>query len=307
MATATTISETRGAPAARSNPARGPSGLRQLYTRFGALAGYLLAALAVYVGWAGSPERNITAKYGLGYLLGILGGVLMLVLLIYSLRKRLPFMRRIGATRHWFRGHMILGILGPVLILYHCNFRLGDLNSRVALYCTLLVAGSGIVGRYLYAGFHQGLYGSRATLQDLVSQLHNSTTGGRASSIIAGLREELETLDKRVLAPPETVIETIARPFAIEWQTRALYWRLRGTVRRKLVAQAMVSTAMDQHVDRLQESIHRYLHEHLAQVRQVAQFSAYERLFALWHVVHVPFFLMLVISAIVHVVAVHLY
>ena len=34
-----------------------------------------LAALAIYVGWLGRDERNIDAEYGLGYALGIVGGV----------------------------------------------------------------------------------------------------------------------------------------------------------------------------------------------------------------------------------------
>ena len=35
--------------------------------------------------------------------------------------------------------------------------------------------------------------------------------------------------------------------------------------------------------------------------------NSYERLFGLWHVFHLPFFYMLVVTAIVHVVAVHMY
>jgi hypothetical protein len=46
---------------------------------------------------------------------------------------------------------------------------------------------------------------------------------------------------------------------------------------------------------------------YLASVVRVAQFTAYERVFALWHVAHVPFVYLLVVSAIVHVVAVHAY
>jgi hypothetical protein len=42
-------------------------------------------------------------------------------------------------------------------------------------------------------------------------------------------------------------------------------------------------------------------------VQQVAQFGAYERLFSWWHMLHVPFLYMLVLSAIAHVVAVHMY
>ena len=49
--------------------------------------------------------------------------------------------------------------------------------------------------------------------------------------------------------------------------------------------------------------VKRYLH---AAVR-VAQYGAYERLFSLWHVAHLPFVYLLIITAIVHVVAVHAY
>ena len=55
-------------------------------------------------------------------------------------RKRFRFLQILGATRHWFRLHMIFGLLGPLLILYHSNFHLGSFNSRVAFYAMLLVA-----------------------------------------------------------------------------------------------------------------------------------------------------------------------
>jgi hypothetical protein len=42
-------------------------------------------------------------------------------------------------------------------------------------------------------------------------------------------------------------------------------------------------------------------------VCEAAQLSSWERLFSLWHVAHVPFLYLLVVSGIVHVVAVHMY
>jgi hypothetical protein len=39
----------------------------------------------------------------------------------------------------------------------------------------------------------------------------------------------------------------------------------------------------------------------------VAAFEAYERLFSLWHVLHLPLFFMLLIAGIVHVIAVNVY
>ena len=46
---------------------------------------------------------------------------------------------------------------------------------------------------------------------------------------------------------------------------------------------------------------------YLKAARNAAQFGAYERLFSLWHILHVPFVFMLVVSGVVHVIAVHMY
>jgi hypothetical protein len=45
----------------------------------------------------------------------------------------------------------------------------------------------------------------------------------------------------------------------------------------------------------------------LRQIRRVAELGSYERLFSLWHVFHLPFFYILVVTALVHVLAVHMY
>ncbi len=46
---------------------------------------------------------------------------------------------------------------------------------------------------------------------------------------------------------------------------------------------------------------------HIDAVRRVTELTTYERLFSLWHVLHLPLFFMLLVAGIVHVVAVHVY
>jgi hypothetical protein len=46
---------------------------------------------------------------------------------------------------------------------------------------------------------------------------------------------------------------------------------------------------------------------YLESVVRVAQYSAYVRLFALWHIAHIPVLALLLVSAVVHVIAVHAY
>ena len=130
---------------------------------------YLLILLIVYIGWQYRGNVYITPEEGPGYALGIIGGSMMLLLLMYPLRKHLRWARSLGPVRHWFRTHMLMGILGPICILYHCNFQLGSTNGNIALFSMLLVAGSGLVGRYFYTKIHYGLYGKKADLAHLSS------------------------------------------------------------------------------------------------------------------------------------------
>jgi len=269
---------------------------------------YLMTAVIIYVGWAGRAERNITAEYGLGYILGIVGASMMGVLLLYPVRKRVKLFRNLGTTEAWFSTHIVFGIVGPVLILYHSNFQLGSLNSRVALYCTLLVAGSGIIGRYLYTQFHSGLHGRKLTLQSLVKDLQESSRQiSKAGGLLQEIQQHLALIDTQVLTPPETILESAIRPLLMSFKTRWAYVRLSWIMHRKLIAGAMVSRAISEHQRRLEATTRKYLSKHLREVRAIAHLNFYERMFSFWHVLHLPFFLMLVISAIVHVIAVHMY
>ena len=117
--------------------------------------------------WAVRDYRYIQPESGMGYLLGIIGVSLMLILLLYPLRKRWRFMREWLDLKSWFRMHMLLGVLGPLCILLHSNFQLGSTNSSVALMAMLLVAGSGFIGRYFYGKFHYGLYGKQIALKQV--------------------------------------------------------------------------------------------------------------------------------------------
>jgi hypothetical protein len=45
----------------------------------------------------------------------------------------------------------------------------------------------------------------------------------------------------------------------------------------------------------------------LAAVRKAAAFAFYERLFRLWHVLHLPLFFILIMAAVIHIVAAHLF
>ncbi len=297
----------KGAPGQRASRKSAPWASWLSYGgRYGAAVGYALAALVIGIGWLGRNSSNLQAGEGLGYGLGIVGGVTMAILPLYSARKRMRLLRWLGPISHWFKAHMGLGIVGPVIILYHSNFQLGDLNSRVALYCALLVAGSGIVGRYLYANIHLGLYGRRATLADMQKRAQESldrTDNGLFSS----LYKQLSAIDREVLQDTDTLGTAALSPVAVAWKTHVATRKLDRAITAQLAEAARTSPSVAGQRQRIEGVAKRHIREHLRQVRAVAMFGFYERGFALWHVIHLPFFFLLVVAAIVHVIAVHLY
>jgi hypothetical protein len=274
-----------------------------------AYSGYALAAVAVAAGWW--YTRNwplVDAEQGIGYWLGIAGGTLMATLLLYPVRKRLRSMPWLGPIRHWFRMHMVFGVLGPVLILYHSNFSLGSLNDTVALVCTLLVAASGLVGRYVHAKIHTDLDGHRATLEQLRDSARITAVQRReAVALVPGLLDRLSAYDAVVLTAPASATRALLLPLKLGVATRWEAMRLSRFARGEIDALARRSDIVRAQRAQLRRSVTRFIREHLRRVRRVAELGSYERLFSLWHVFHLPFFYMLVIAALVHVLAVHMY
>ena len=101
---------------------------------------YTSVLLVLVAGWSVRGERYLIAESGIGYWLGIIGGSMMLLLLLYPLRKRFVRWTAIGSVKSWFRIHMILGIVGPVAVIFHSGFQLGSFNSTIAFVCMLIVA-----------------------------------------------------------------------------------------------------------------------------------------------------------------------
>ena len=289
--------------------AASPVASRSRYLRNPALTGYALAFVVVCIGWIATRSGELVDPLnGVGYWLGIIGASLMATLLLYPVRKRVKWLRHLGATKHWFRMHMIFGVIGPILILYHCNFRLGSLNSSVALVCTLVVAVSGLVGRYLYIKIHTDLNGHRTSLQRLIEQARIQKDDQlRLTALVPQLLERVTELDAAVLATPKSMFASLLLPAKLAITTRIAQIKLTWYARHQIALQAKRSAVVNNERRRLQRSTARFIGRHLAGIRRVAELQSYERLFSLWHVFHLPFFYILVVTALVHVLAVHMY
>ena len=274
----------------------------------GELRAYALISVFVLAGWLVRDLNLVDPQQGTGYWLGIIGGSLMLSLLLYPLRKKIRFLHRLGSTRRWFRMHMILGLVGPLLVLYHCNFQIGSFNSRVALYCMLLVALSGIVGRHFYAAIHRGLYGRKLTLAELQKDLARSAEKSHGlATLMPRLVKRLDELCNELQGDKVTNSLGIGR--SLKWLVSQPFIRLSllWTARRELNLAAVRFEVVARDRKRLKRTTSRFVGDYTRLMTRVAKFTVYERLFAIWHLLHLPIFFVMVLSALVHVLAVHMY
>lgn len=268
----------------------------------------LLVILAVIKGWAIRGEQYLTAESGLGYALGIIGGLLMLSQILYTFRKKISFMRTWGKVSVWLKYHLAVGLIAPVVILYHANFGLGSANSNFALGAMALVVSSGIIGRYIYAKINQRLYGRIATLEDLKAATDTAKQDvGRDIVMDEDIAEMLHSYEQQIMMADRSWSHIFPHLLLLGIRARFTRWRLEFKLGRSLRLRAR-QEGWDKHRHHVYKVAGKeHIRVYVRNVRKVAEYLVYRRIFSLWHVLHIPLFMMLVISGIVHVVAVHLY
>jgi len=239
----------------------------------------------VTFGWSLRHEHYLLPDRGFGYTLGIVGSAAMLSILIYSLRKRSSWLRGVGPMRYWMRAHITMGLAGPIAVLFHTNFDSGSTNSSVALGSMLLVASSGIVGRFLYREIHRGFHGRKLEAEDLWNTVHERF----------GDLDELRASQRVLLAS----LQNLGRWTRSQPAGLGLVLRLaqRTSELRDLTIDLLGPDDPRVH------AVERYLRA----LAKAVRFGVCERWFRSWHALHIPLFVLLVATLVAHVVAVHMY
>jgi hypothetical protein len=268
---------------------------------------YAFIGALVLGAWGFTRLHLYDNKSDTAYWLGVGGGVGMLLLLTYPMRKHLRFMQRFGAGSRWFAAHMILGVAGPVLILLHSNFQIGSLNAGVAFYSMVTVALSGVIGRFLYVRLHSNLRGEKLSLGQLRSMMGTENAVARlrfAPLVVERCREfERWAIERRSITLAEVMRAMVLVP-VLRWRAE---WDCRAELRRRLVAVAHTEGWSRRKLNSRLRAARKLTSSYLGGAQRVAMFSAWEQLFSWWHVAHVPFVYILALSAVVHVIAVHAY
>ena len=228
-----------------------------------------------------------SGNYSLG--LGIIGATMIIVgVSTYSTRKRVRALWDLGKLSRWLEFHIFLCLLGPVLVIFHTTFKAGGV-AAITLWTMISVASSGIVGRFLYVQIPRNLQGAELDASQIAREL-DRLSALLASSPIGALL--IKVIDERFasMKRPATFLQAVSGYLHL----RTLRREVRATMG-LLLAKARVPHREARDLERI-ASVRASLLQKSIIVGQVG------RLFHYWHVIHLPFSIIMFITLAAHVV-----
>ncbi len=111
-----------------------------------------------------------------GHGIGVVATVVMLSNFLLPLRKHWRRLKGRKSIRHWLTFHVFVGVMSPLVILFHAAFGSNNMVATLCYSSLICVVGTGLVGRFLFglvpiAGDH---YLEMTELRSRMEQLRGS-------------------------------------------------------------------------------------------------------------------------------------
>jgi hypothetical protein len=145
-----------------------------------------------YILYAVETPSGPRGGSALGLTFGIAGYATMLYAGLLGARKQVPTWR-IGRAQTWMRGHLWLGLLSLLLILFHAGFVFRGPLTLILMLLFFIVIGSGILGAAIQH-YVPSLMTSRVPLETIYEEIPH---------VRAQLREEADQLAASICGPLE--------------------------------------------------------------------------------------------------------
>lgn len=237
------------------------------------------------------PGHDLLKPSGLlGHGLGIVGSACMTIgVFSYMIRKRKKSLSRVGVLKNWLEFHIFLCTIGPVMVLFHTAFKFGGIVA-VSFWSMVAVVLSGVIGRFIYNQIPRSIQGRELTLQEVIG-LKNNTTQELAhirdssGQSIEAILDQVSSRDP--VNPSNSLIKNLYSDYRNENQ--------RYRTIKKTIAKLELSAEEKHRVMKLVKG-------ELQLRRKITRLQSMQKLFRSWHVVHLPFALIMLVIMIIHVI-----
>ncbi len=236
------------------------------------------------------PLRPLFKSSGtVGQSLGLFAFALFLFLWVYPLRKKIKALAFTGGIARWLDFHVVAGLLVPLAAAMHASWRFTGLIG-LGYAAMLVVAASGVIGRYLYTRIPRARNGVELTREELAHERRKLLGELCEATGLAPIDVE------RALAPSparagggllgaflQMIVDDVGRPFAVRRLLRS------------------VAAAGGGHDHGKLRAVARLARREMALEQRVRMLDGIHRVFRFWHVAHRPMAIMSLLAVAVHV------
>ncbi|MGB5362778.1 MAG: hypothetical protein WBN17_05690 [Aureibaculum sp.] len=221
------------------------------------------------------PHHNWFKPSGIyGQGLGILGTAMIFFgVTIYIARKRYNFLSKYIRLKYLLEFHIFLCTLGPILILFHTAFKFGGIVS-IAFWSMVAVVLSGVIGRFIYIQIPRTIEGRALSLREVQDM----------KTDVAGILNDRYTLESNTIQ----IVTSLISGETTNGDKKTL-GHLRKVLNRKDLPKK----------DR--KMIIKMVKDEISLTGRIARLQKMQELFKYWHVVHMPFALIMLIIVVIHV------
>ena len=235
------------------------------------------------------PDHDYFKPSGLfGHGLGIIGTLLIAFgVTIYIVRKRYKFLARFGRLKYWLEFHIFLCTLGPIMVLFHTAFKFGGIVS-IAFWSMVAVVASGVIGRFIYIQIPRSIEGRMLHLHEIQSMKTDlsSLLSGSYQLDPANFQQLLAYVNGPAAAGGNLMQEMISNYLSDR--------RVLADVRKDLRQQGLAGKDIKQAT--------RLIQQELTLSNRISRLRNMQKLFRYWHVVHMPFALIMLVIVLLHIV-----
>ena len=227
----------------------------------------------------------------IGHGFGIVGSLFMIIgVAMYSTRKRVGSLARLGKLGRWLDVHIFLCTMGPLLVLLHTTFKFGGIVS-ISVWCMLAVVFSGVFGRYVYSRIPKSVDGQ--FLSPEVLDAYALRLDRKLQEVTALGTDEVQfVLSRAGLREPKGLGEALFLSARKDLTRRS---------RRDSIRRALDTMKVDPQV---RPKAHELLDARVNMQIDYAIRRPMVRMFGYWHVFHLPLAVVMFLVMIFHIVVV---
>lgn len=270
------------------------------------LIGIVGFVFLAYVGATIAMQINFVEGSDIIYNSGLIGGCLMLVALIYFIIKRVKMIRRHLKSEMWYYLHIVCGALGAYLVLLHTSFDLRSVNGTISLITTFVVIVSGALGRYLFTLSTISLHRQYVDIRDTEQDLFDLIDKYECDSSLR-IRERISKYALYCFNKPRNTISYFARWASVVYLGIYYYSISKFDLRKISKNMSEVTSLPKKDIEILKRYQKKKLQLYILHIIKMGYTSLVEQVLRHWRMLHIPALYLLIVTAFLHVVVIHMY